>query len=128
MRCAATLALVVLVAAIGCRRTPAPAAALDPLPGAPPSEPRALSLDGGFIPIRIDIPREPPGPKPAVIALLGQQPRMLSAGLVTIHYRVHWEMLAPLRTAQPKPPPGERTWGKWLLASPSPGTVGKGYF
>lgn len=33
----------------------------------------------------------------------------------------------PDAPAAPKGPPA-RTWGKWLLASPSPATVGRGYF
>jgi dienelactone hydrolase len=41
---------------------------------------------------------------------------------------VHWEQLEPLAATRPKPPPPEHTWGKWLLTSPSPGTIGKGYF
>jgi dienelactone hydrolase len=127
----APLALL-LAAVISCAGGPSPKAgppsAVDPLPGAPPCETRELSLDGGFITVRVDIPREPPGPKPAVLALLGERPRMLRAGLVTISYHVHWEDLRPLAEAMPKPPPTERMWGKWLLASPSPGTIGRGYF
>jgi dienelactone hydrolase len=124
------VALVVrlIAAALGCHRAapkPLPPA---PLPGAPPADTRLLSLDDGFITVRVDIPREPPGPKPAVLALLGERPRMLRAGIVTIDYHVHWELLAPLAKSLPKPPPPERTWGKWLLASPSPRTIGKGYF
>jgi dienelactone hydrolase len=113
---------------IACGRGPAPQAGPKPLPGAPPVDTRELSLDNGFITVRVDIPREPLGPKPAVLALLGERPRMLRAGLVTVSYHVHWEQLAPLAAAMPKPPAPERTWGKWLLTSPSPGTIGQGYF
>lgn len=131
------LPLVVLLAcALGCGAHRLPGANPGPLPGAPAGEIRELSLDGGFITIRVDIPREPPGPKPAVLALLGERPRMLRAGYVTIAYKVHWEQLKPLAEAQAAkakaegrtPAPPARMWGKWMLASPDPGTVGRGYF
>jgi dienelactone hydrolase len=121
------LAVLLVAATLGCRRGPVPPT-VEPMPGAPPTDTRELSLDGGFITIRVDIPREPPGPKPAVLALLGERPRMLRAGIVTIGYHVNWNVLAPLVKNQPKPPPPEHTWGKWLLVSPSPGTIGQGYF
>jgi hypothetical protein len=127
MQVRAFLAGLALVAA-GCGRAPVPAPVPEPIPGAPPVDTREISLDAGFITIRVDIPREPPGPKPAVLTMIGERPRMLRAGLVTISYQVHWEQLEPLRRALPPAPAPERTWGKWLLTSPSPKTVGKGYF
>jgi hypothetical protein len=98
------LAVLLIAAAIGCHRgTPKPLPPA-PLPGAPPADTRLLSLDDGFITVRVDIPREPPGPKPAVLALLGERPRMLRAGIVTIDYHVHWELLAPLAKSLPSRP------------------------
>ncbi|HWP65898.1 MAG TPA: prolyl oligopeptidase family serine peptidase [Candidatus Limnocylindria bacterium] len=122
------LLVVLLAATTACRHRPVAPSNPEPLPGAPPADVRELSLDGGFITVRVDIPREPPGPKPVVLALLGERPRMLRAGLATVGYNVHWELLAPLAAGRPKPPPAERMWGKWLLASPSPRTIGQGYF
>jgi dienelactone hydrolase len=121
---AALFALVAL-ASVGCGHGRAPV----PLPGSPPVEIRELSLDDGFVTIRVDIPREPPGPKPAVLALFGERPRMLRAGLVTIGYQVHWERTDSRTQARPAPAPAAtQPWGKWLLASPSSQTIGRGYF
>jgi hypothetical protein len=114
-----------LVACLGCaaRRPP-----LAPLLGAPPADIREIVLDDGFVTIRIDIPREPPGPKPAVLALLGERPRMLHAGLVTIGYDVDWNRAPGARRVPAAAPAPAAPAGKWLLASPTAGTVGRGYF
>jgi dienelactone hydrolase len=132
LRTAATTILLALLAA-GCGPTAPP----DPAPPPPAVETRELSLDDGFITIRVDIPREPPGPKPAVVTLLGERERMLEAGLVVIEYRTHWEKLRALVPPKPAPAPPAagapapkpaRTWGAWMLASPTPKTVGRSYF
>jgi dienelactone hydrolase len=122
------LAGVLTALVTACRPAPAPA----PPPVAPPgvaAETRELSLDDGFLTIRIDIPREPPGPKPVVLSLLGERERMLEAGLAVVTHQVHWELLRPLVPA-PKTPRAApaRTWGMWMLAAPTPKTVGQGYF
>jgi len=120
---------------------------VEPAPAAPPAveqhagvEQRTIVIENGFVSFTLEIPREPAGPKPAVIAYIDQRERLQEAGWVTVQYQVHWETLPGLA---PPPPPGsqaapggqadaaaapKRTWGKWLFASPNPETVGKGYF
>lgn len=134
-------------------------APVDP-PGDPPPavERREWRIENGFVGITLEIPREPPGPKPAVIAFLDGRERLHEAGWVTVQYQIHWETLsglAPKQDAPAAPPapaesppagsqpvpgvpaagaaaapptPAPRMWGKWLLASPARETVGKGYF
>lgn len=85
------------------------------------------SLENGFVTIRVTVPPgEPPGPRPAVISLLGAEEALLDAGLAVVTYSLHWELLWGL--APPPPPPSARTVGVWLLAAPTPQTVGQGYF
>lgn len=88
-------------------------------------------LDAGFIEIRIERPRGIAAPHPAVISLLGEREALLGAGFAVVTFRVHWELLRAAAPAPlpPAPPPGPaRGVGAWLLASPTPRTVGQRYF
>src|SRR5437667_4940973 len=100
--CAACLA--------ACMRTAAP-------PPAPttPKDVRVVELENGFVPVRLEAPLVPAGPKPAVISLLGENDTILAAGMVVVTFRLNWELLKGLR---PPPEPA---------ASPAPkNTVGRG--
>jgi len=126
-----------------------------PAPAGPPAveqdtgvERRTIVIENGFVSFTLEIPREPAGAKPAVIGSIDQRQRVPEAGWVMVQYQVHWETLRGLAPPPPPPPaeappagsqgaPGgqadatatpQRTWGKWLLASPNPETIGKGFF
>jgi hypothetical protein len=113
-------------------RPPAPA----PVRGAaeqPPIAPRArhdvtvhrFSLQDGLHTVDVRVPTALPPPRPAVISFLGEEDALLDVGIAVVTYTTHVERL---RDATPKPPSGPQpTYGKWLLASPDPGTVGDGY-
>lgn len=106
---------------------------LQPLaPGGPHDDVQDVALENGFITVRLEVPTSPPGPKPAVISPIAERDLLLEAGAVVVTYQVHWEKLTGL---VPKPAPGtpapdvpKNTVGVWLLASPTPATIGKGYF
>jgi dienelactone hydrolase len=111
--------------ALGCHR-PAPAPAP---PSAPPPigvSAREATLENGFLTVEAQVPAEPPGPKPAVIAFAGEQPALLQAGAIVVTYRMNWDVLKPL--APPSAPAPRNTVGAWLLAAPTPRTVGRGWF
>jgi hypothetical protein len=114
-------AAVLLAALAGCR-PPAPPPAP---PLAPAIEQSEVDLERGFITVELSIPREPPGRKPVVIRPGSERAALLAAGAIVAGYRVNWHLLAP-PSAAPAPPP-ENTVGKWLLASPTPKTIGRGY-
>ena len=107
-------------------------------PGAPtdtPTHRRTILRQNGFFEVRIEAPDVPAGPKPAVLSFVDEfRKPLLAAGVVIVSYVVHWELLRGLPKATPTPPepppdaPAPKTVGKWLLASPSPGVIGKGYF
>jgi dienelactone hydrolase len=111
-----------------------------PIPVNPSTDVREVSLAGGFITARLEIPRIPAGPKPAVISPATERDALLAAGAVIVTYRVNWGLLkgfAPPPPPQPPPadaappatePTPPKTYGAWLLAAPTPKTVGKGYF
>lgn len=127
--------VLVLLALVGCR-PPSPAPPPPPTPIDPPTTRsdvtvHHLSLLNGFYTIDVLVPTAFPPPRPAVISLLGEADAMLDAGLAVVTYTIHWELLQPLVAAQREkapPPPPKNTVGKWLLASPSPRTIGQGYF
>jgi hypothetical protein len=99
-----------------------------PDPTDPPGvEVRNVDLMGGFLPLRLDIPTSPAGPKPAVISLLAVSEPLTDAGMVVVTYRQNWAVLKGLA---PEPPPErpKNTVGSWLLAAPTPKTVGQGWF
>lgn len=134
-----TWLVVVLTLAAGCLPARRSARELAGTPGepagaAPTGEVREGSLHGGFITIRVLLPPAGPRPAPAVLTLIGQEDALLALGLAVVSFETHWELLQPLVAASrpageaATPSPAQRSWGKWLLASPSPRTVGEGYF
>src|SRR5262249_60112330 len=77
----------------------------------------------GVVGVHVEIPLEPSGPKPAVIALIGDTRQFVGAGFVVVTYGIAWGMLKD----RPKPTPGEQTVGKWVLAAPTAATLGEQY-
>ena len=103
-----------------------------------PARRRTVMLQGGFLQVDVEAPIDPPGPKPAVVSYLeAARATLLAAGFVVVTYTVHWEMLRglapPAPAPAPAPAPGSpkpaaaKPVGKWLLASPTPKTIGQGY-
>ncbi|TMB42853.1 MAG: hypothetical protein E6J55_14665 [Deltaproteobacteria bacterium] len=82
-------------------------------------------LDNGFLTVRVEVPPAPAGPKPVVVSPLGERDALRSAGAVVITYEANWQLLEPFKAGQPPP---KNTVGVWLLASPTPKTIGKGFF
>lgn len=119
------VAIVLALVAAACPRTPP----VTPPAEGPPSHERALSLQNGFIEVHVTAPDTPAGPKPAMISMMDEfRTPLLEAGVVVVTYRMRWDLLrglAPKPPADAPPPPHQV--GKWLLASPSPEVIGKGY-
>ncbi len=118
----AMVALVLAAAASACARRDPP---LPPLAADPAADVREVEIDGRWITARIEIPATPPGPKPVVIAPTADADVLLAAGTILVTYSVNWHLLAGLAPPEPAPPPPENTVGVWLLASPTPKTIGK---
>lgn len=74
--------------------------------------------------VRVEIPLDPPGPKPAILVLIGDMRHFTEAGYVTVTYRVNADRR---RGAKPTVPPSEHAVGMWVLASPSAGVLGQTY-
>ena len=85
---------------------------------------KEANLVNGAVSVHLDIPLEPSGRKPAVIALLGDTHAIVAAGFVAVTYTVRWGVL---RMGQPTPSPAEQAVGKWVLASPSADVLGERY-
>jgi dienelactone hydrolase len=121
----AGLALVAALAA-ACR-SPAPdvPAVEAPAPSGPKIETRETQLDGDFITVRLHIPPTPEPRKPAVISFLGEHASLLARGYLVATYRINWDVRNPPSAAPPAPE--ENPVGKWILASPSPGVLGRRY-
>jgi len=106
-----------------------------PGPAHPGTHLRTIALQQGFLEVRVEAPDDPPGPKPTVLSYVEEfRVPLLEAGFVVVSYALHWELLGGLAKPQPAsaPPPGDappaaKPVGKWLLASPSPAVIGKGY-
>ncbi len=85
---------------------------------------KETTLVNGAVMVHLDIPLQPTGRKPAVIALLGDTHPIVEAGFVAVTYTVRWGLLRP---AQPTPAPDQPVAGKWVLASPSADVIGQQY-
>ncbi len=132
-----SLGMVLVVASVaGCvRPQPAP---LSLVPS--PPHVRETALQNGFVTVKVELPDGATGPVPAVLSLLGEGEALRRLGIAVVTYELHWEQLRPKNTAPVAPaapappapavppPPAARTWGKWLLVSPSPDVIGQGYF
>jgi dienelactone hydrolase len=118
---ASSLAVAVIVLA-ACRPEPAPS----PVHSLPVTEflVKETRLVKGSVSVHLEIPFEPPGPKPVVIALIGNTRPFLKAGIVALTYRVGGRVFVRSKRA---PPASEQTVGKWVLASPSAGVIGETY-
>jgi dienelactone hydrolase len=86
---------------------------------------RETDLVNGAVNVRLEIPPQPAGRKPAVIALLtNDRSPVLKAGYVAVSYSVRWGLL---RMHEPTPSPAQQAVGKWVLASPSEALLGERY-
>ncbi len=112
-----------------------------------PHEVRELSLQSGFITGVVKIPIHPVGPMPVVIRPIVDDELMLQRGFVVVRFTTNWQLLqglveeppfekreagepereaeAPAASAAPAESEGV---GRWLLAAPRPGLVGRDYF
>lgn len=122
-------------------------------PGVPEVTTREFSLQGGFITGTIRIPGRPAGPRPAVLLPVLDPEELLARGIAVVRYQVNWRLLeglAPERPAadgaeppgagdpprpspapagsKPRASPPPESVGRWLLAAPRPGIVGRAYF
>jgi dienelactone hydrolase len=118
---------VILIALAACRQpTPAPP---PPAKATPPPTTRAdvtvhhFDLQKGFLTVDVLVPTAFPAPRPAVVTLLGEDDAFLDTGLAVVKYTIHWELMPKFGKSPPK-----NTVGKWLLAAPTPATIGEGYF
>jgi dienelactone hydrolase len=149
---AALLALVMVAACAPPRQPPVV------VPLAPPAadlrenvEQRAVSIAKGWITVNLVIPREPAGPKPAIVSPTDDEQALLDRGIVLVRFHTNWELLRGFaqpaasdastaaegaaqaaqaeKAAEGKAPPAPQNQvGAWLLAAPRPGIVGKAYF
>lgn len=96
----------------------------------PPSgvELRRVALQNGFLLLEIALPREPAGPRPAVIGSLGDDRLLLERGIAVVAYHNDWRAVHELRAADPVGEAPGPPVGTGLLASPRPGVIGRGYF
>lgn len=83
---------------------------------------KETQLVNGAVSVRASIPFSPVGPKPAIIALIGEPRELVGAGFVAVTYTIDWRLLK-----RPTPPPAAQAVGKWVLASPSAAVLGEAY-
>ena len=74
---------------------------------------------GNGITVRLEIPTGVTGPVPAVITQIAESADVRAAGMIAVSY-ADWR-------GAPSPPPSTQTVGKLVLASPSPGVLGRHY-
>ena len=113
-----------------CTRPPVVPVPLVPATEADPTiEIRNGSLSNGFITVQLQLRRGLTGPRPVVISPITDDAWLLEAGAMLATYTVHWEQLRPLTQGTPAAAPASgRSYGKWLLTSPTADKVGSGYF
>jgi dienelactone hydrolase len=81
-------------------------------------------LAGGSVSVHVEMPLTASGPRPTVIALIGDPHRYLGAGFVAVRYSINWTRI---NGPPPSPPPADQAVGKWVLASPSADVLGERY-
>jgi len=108
---------------VGCRQVTPPAPVPTPTPPAVPGD--EVSLEHGFLTAHVAVPPGSAERRPAVIAPPADHEALLAAGIIAVSYHVHWEFLRAF--APPEPVGNEKRVGVWLLASPTPKTIGKSY-
>jgi hypothetical protein len=108
----------------GCRPTPLPAPGPFIALSTTAVETREVQLADDFLTVRLHVPPTPERRKPAVISTLGDRSMLLRLGFLVVTYRINTPPQAP-----PEPPgaPARAGVGKWALASPSAGTLGRDY-
>jgi pimeloyl-ACP methyl ester carboxylesterase len=110
-------------------------------PARPPVEAihTRLAIQGGWISAEVRVPKNAAGPVPAVISPLNRDSDLLRAGIATVRFHTHWEVLRGFqknpekRTAAAEDDqfPGSEEKplvGRWILAADRPGIIGQGYF
>lgn len=134
----AVLLLLFSVLAAACK----PAVRPDPAPLArgccsTPTDAVEASLAGGWISVRVEIPREADGPVPVVVSPIVPDEELLARGFAVARFHTNWEILRPFAAdpsaaAPGAPPPqagaGQEHVGAWLLSAPRPEIVGQAYF
>lgn len=126
MRSNASSLVVAVVVLAACRPSSRPSPSPSSVHSPPVTEflVKETRLVKGSVSVRLEIPLEPPGPKPLVIALIGDTRRFMEAGIVALTYKVAGRVFV---RSKPAPPASEQTVGKWVLASPSAGVIGETY-
>ncbi len=122
-----TAGFVLLAAVAGCM--PAAREAAPPPASDPATHTHTVLRQNGFLEITIEAPDAPAGPKPTVVSYVEElRAPLLERGFVVVTYAIHWEYLKGLVKPPPADaPPPPKPVGKWLLASPSPQVIGRGY-
>src|SRR5215468_9986122 len=107
-----------LLAACGARApAPRPATPARPAAAERQFQVREAQIENGAIVVHVEIPPDPPGRKPAVLANLNESSALLDEGVVAVTYRIDWNRLPG---APPKPPPAAgKAAGKWALGGPA---------
>lgn len=129
---ALVVSLLALVAACASGAPPNPEPAAEPgqtVQREPGYELRRISLQGGFLRVELKIPDSPPGPKPAIVVPLADEAQLLARGFVLVDFHHDWTVVPGLEdAAQREEPVSGQKVGRWLLAAPRPGIVGRAYF
>jgi fermentation-respiration switch protein FrsA (DUF1100 family) len=60
--------------------------------------------------------------------MLGEHDALLAAGFSVATFAIRWELVKGFAPPPPPPDPDAHPVGVWLLAAPTPKTVGRGYF
>ena len=119
--------LALLTCLLGCHEAPTAPVAARTVTIPPPATEylvREAQLAGGGIAVKLEVPLTPQGPKPALIALIGNVRPLLSAGFVVVTYSIDWNAL---KRPTPEPLNSETAVGTWVLQSPSAGVLGERY-
>lgn len=135
--------LILLVPFAACKSAvrPDPEAFPPPLPSGAPvggtqGDPITARLANGWIEVSLSLPRAGDGPFPVVISPIVADDRLLDRGFAVAHFHTNWESLrslaSPAKATAPPPATVDaaptETVGKWILAAPRPGIVGRAYF
>ncbi len=122
--------LLVAVPFLGCCTRP-PVMPTAFVEATPPDPSIDVKLGNGFVTAQLRLRSGLDGKRPVIVNPITDDAWLLDAGAMLVTYTVHWEQLKPfLKEKEKEKPeaPAGRTWGKWLLSSPTPGKVGIGYF
>jgi len=117
LRTATTGCCLVFLAACAARpRAQVPPSLVEPpqvvsRPASGATEEREVSLAKGWITVKLVIPRQPGGPKPAIVSPIDDEQALLERGIVLVRFHTNWELLRGV-----KPAAGEAEAGTALQA------------